>query len=483
MWKGEINKLDDYRYEIPLDKSMGMRTAGRFYTSPSGLDHIKSEDGLQQLANVATLPGIQKYSLAMPDIHWGYGFPIGGVAAFDADEGGVISPGGVGYDINCGVRLVRSNMMFKDFKDQIEEITHQMYRDIPTGVGTRGIIKVSTSELKDVCRKGAQWAVENDMGVKEDLECTEDGGFIDGADPALASERAIERGKPQLGSLGAGNHFIELQVVDKIFDTEAARVMEIEEGQITIMIHSGSRGFGYQCCDDSLAEMQKSAQKYNIELVDRQLACTPLNSKEAKDYLALMQSAANFAWCNRQIIMHAIRKGLSRKLNKSWEELGLYLLYDLAHNIAKIEEHDVYGVTKTLCVHRKGATRAFGPNNPLVTEKYRSIGQPVIIPGSMGTASYLLVGTETAMKETFGSCAHGAGRILGRRQALKQLDHTELLNEMKAKNIVVRAQSKKTLREEAPQAYKDVHAVVEASHESGIAKKVARLKPLGVIKG
>jgi tRNA-splicing ligase RtcB len=483
MWQGEIKRIDDYRYEIPLDKTKGMRVCGRFYTAPEGLEHIISEDGLQQMANVATLPGIQKYSLAMPDIHWGYGFPIGGVAAFDSNEGGVISPGGVGYDINCGVRLIRTNLMFDDFKEKIEAITHQIYRDIPTGLGTRGMIKVSTSELKDVCRKGAVWAVENDMGIQYDLDCTEDSGFIDGADPSLASNRAIERGRPQLGSLGAGNHFIEVQIVDEIFNTKAANAMGLEKGQIAIMIHTGSRGFGYQCCDDSLAEMQKAVKKYNINLPDRQLACTPLDSKEAKDYFALMRSAANFAWCNRQIITHGIRQGLSRLLGKSWEELGLFLVYDLAHNIAKIEKHKVDGVMKTLCVHRKGATRSFGPGDKRITQKYRDVGQPVIIPGSMGTASYVLVGTKIAMDETFGSCAHGAGRVLGRREALRRLDHVELLNEMKRKQIVIRAHSKKTLREEAPQAYKDVDMVVEASHESGIADKVARLKPLGVVKG
>jgi tRNA-splicing ligase RtcB len=483
MWKSEIKRITDYKYEIPMDKSMGMLTCGIFYTAPEGLDHIRSEDGLQQLANVATLPGIQKYSLAMPDIHWGYGFPIGGVAAFAADEGGVISPGGVGYDINCGVRLIRSNLMVKDIRGKIEEITHQMYRDIPVGLGDRGVIKVSNDDLLKVCKKGAAWAVEKGMGIKADLDCTEDNGCIANADAAHASKHAIERGRPQLGSLGSGNHFIEVQEVEEIYDDHSAGVMGLMKGQLTILIHTGSRGFGYQICDDSLSVMQKAAQKYGIQLVDRQLACAPLDSHEAQDYLALMRSAANFAWCNRQIIMDTIRKGLSRLLGKSWEELGLFLVYDLAHNIAKIEKHDVNGVTKELCVHRKGATRAFGPHHPLVPQRYSQIGQPVLIPGSMGTSSYILVGTEIALRDTFGSCAHGAGRMLGRREALKKLDHVKLLDDMKQKNIIIRAGSKKTLREEAPEAYKDVDMVVEAVHSSGISTRVAKLKPLGVIKG
>ena len=331
--------------------------------------------------------------------------------------------------------------------------------------------------------KGAVWAIENDMGVQSDLDCTEDGGFISGADPSLASKKAIERGRPQLGSLGGGNHFIEVQEIDEIFDDNAANAMGLKKGGLTITVHTGSRGFGYQCCDDSLVIMQKAVQKYKLDLPDRQLACAPLHSQEAKDYLAIMRAAANFAWCNRQIITHAIREGLSRLLGKSWEDLGLYLVYDLAHNIAKIEKHDVDGVTKTLCIHRKGATRSFGPGHPLIPQKYRAIGQPVLIPGSMGTASYVLVGTEKAMKETFGSCAHGAGRVLGRREALRELDHLEFLDEMKSKGIVIRAGSKKTLREEAPQAYKDIEMVVKSAESAGLAKKVARLKPLGVIKG
>jgi len=483
MWKGELKKIDDYTYEIPRDERRGMRVPGKFYIAPEGLEHVLAEDGLDQLANVATLPGIQKYSLAMPDIHWGYGFPIGGVAAFDEKEGGIISPGGVGYDINCGVRLIRTTMMVKDVKDRIEDITHQMYRDVPVGMGDRGYINVSSTELKRVMEKGSAWAVENDMGTEADLEATEDGGFIEGADATFASKKAVKRGQPQLGSLGSGNHFIEVQEIEEIYNEPAASVMGLKKGGLSILVHTGSRGFGHQCCDDSLVEMQKAVQKYKIELPDRQLACAPLYSPEAKEYLALMRAAANFAWCNRQIITHAIRKGLSRLLGKSWEELGLYVVYDLAHNVAKIEKHEVDGVVKTLCIHRKGATRAFASGHPLVPAKYKAIGQPVIIPGSMGTASYVLVGTEKAMKETFGSCAHGAGRLLGRREALRELDHEEFLEEMRKKNIVIRAGSKRTLREEAPSAYKDIHMVVKTSEEAGLAKKVAKLVPLGVIKG
>jgi tRNA-splicing ligase RtcB len=483
MWKSEIKRISDYCYEIPQDKSIGMLVPGRFYSAPDELDHILSEDGLSQLANVATLPGIQRYSLAMPDLHWGYGFPIGGVAAFSEDAGGVISPGGVGYDINCGVRLLRSKLMAEDVRGRIEDITHQIYRDIPVGTGTKGFISVTTNELKDVCRKGSRWAVEHGMGTQEDLNLTEDNGAIDNADPSFASQRAIERGRPQLGSLGAGNHFIEVQTVEEIYDKEAASVMGLSKGQITIMIHTGSRGFGYQCCDDALGVMQKAAVKYKLVLPDRQLACTPLGTPEAEHYFALMRSSANFAWCNRQILTHAIRLGVSRLLGFSQDELGLGLVYDLAHNIAKIEDHVVNGKLKKLCVHRKGATRAFPAGHPLVPDKYKSIGHPVLIPGSMGTNSYVLTGTKIALEQTFASCAHGAGRALGRRQALKQLDHEELLKEMHQKEIVIRAGSRKTLREEAPQAYKNVDSVVKACHESGIAKKVAKLRPLGVIKG
>ncbi len=479
----ELRKIDNYLWEIPVSYKQGMRVPGRIYASREMISHIEKEQVLLQVSNVACLPGIVKYSLAMPDAHWGYGFPIGGVAAFDPEEGGVVSPGGVGYDINCGVRLLRSNLRLEDLESRLERLINVLFEHVPCGVGVGGRIKLSSKEVREVLVKGARWAVEKGMGVREDLEVTEEGGEMKGADPEMISPRAYERGKGQVGTLGSGNHFLEIQVVDEVYDERLASVFDLFPGQITIMIHSGSRGFGHQVCDDNLRVMQKAVEKYRITLPDRQLACAPVESPEGRGYFSAMACAANYAWCNRQIIMHLTRESLEKFFGKSWDELGLSLIYDVAHNIAKMERHRVDGKEKVLCVHRKGATRAFPPGHPDVPPRYREIGQPVIIPGDMGRASYLLIGTKRAFEETWGSTCHGAGRMMSRHQAIREARGRSIQKEMEEIGIVVRARGKTTLAEEMPEAYKDVDKVVEVVQNAGISYKVARLKPLGVIKG
>lgn len=482
MWEGPLEKIDDFRWRIPRSYKRGMRVPGIIYASEKLLESIKKDMAPEQVANVAHLPGIQKYSLAMPDIHWGYGFPIGGVAAFDA-ETGVISPGGVGYDINCGVRIIRTNLTKKDIEKYLNKIVDALFRHVPAGVGKGGKIRVTESELKEVMVKGARWVVERGYGWKEDLERTEENGSMPGADPSKVSPRAIQRGRPQLGSLGAGNHFLEVQVVERVFDKEAAKVMGIEEGLITIMIHTGSRGFGHQVCDDYVKTLQRAMHKYGIQVPDRQLASVPFKSPEGQAYFGAMVAAANFAWANREFITHWVREAFESALGESAEKLGMHLVYDVAHNIAKVEEHDVNGTRKQVVVHRKGATRAFPKGHPKVPEVYRPVGQPVLIPGDMGTASYILIGTERAMKETFGSTAHGAGRLLSRKAAIRATVGRRVVDELKAKGIIVRAHSIETVREEVPEAYKDVDIVVDTVHRAGISKKVARMVPLAVVKG
>ena len=482
MWEGPLEKIDDFRWRIPRSYKRGMRVPGIIYASEKLLESIKKDMAPEQVANVAHLPGIQKYSLAMPDIHWGYGFPIGGVAAFDA-ETGVISPGGVGYDINCGVRIIRTNLTKKDIEKYLNKIVDALFRHVPAGVGKGGKIRVTESELKEVMVKGARWVVERGYGWKEDLERTEENGSMPGADPSKVSPRAIQRGRPQLGSLGAGNHFLEVQVVERVFDKEAAKVMGIEEGLITIMIHTGSRGFGHQICDDYVKTLQRAMQKYGIQVPDRQLASVPFKSPEGQAYFGAMVAAANFAWANREFITHWVREAFELALGESAEKFGMHLVYDVAHNIAKLEEHSVNGTRKEVVVHRKGATRAFPKGHPKVPEIYRSVGQPVLIPGDMGTASYILIGTERAMKETFGSTAHGAGRLLSRKAAIRATAGRRVVDELRAKGIIVRAHSIETVREEVPDAYKDVDIVVDTVHRAGISKKVARMVPLAVVKG
>ncbi len=481
-WKGSLEKIDDYRWRIPKSYKPGMKVPGIIYADKRLLPQIKKDQAPEQVANVAHLPGIVGYSLAMPDIHWGYGFPIGGVAAFDVDNG-VISPGGVGYDINCGVRLIRTNLTVNDIKPRLEELLRALFYNIPSGVGSKGKIRVSRKELEEVLVKGAKWAVEHGYGWKEDIEVIEENGSMQGAKPENVSQRAYERGMPQLGTLGAGNHFLEIQVVEEIFDENAAEVFGLKKGLITVMVHTGSRGFGYQVCDDNVKILGRVTQRYGISIPDRQLACAPVNSDEGRNYFGAMVAAANYAWANRQFITHWTREAFSRVFGKSPEALDMHMIYDVAHNIAKIEEHQFNGKRIKVCVHRKGATRAFGPGHPAIPEKYKSIGQPVIIPGDMGTASYLLLGTKKAMEETFGSTCHGAGRVWSRAEAIRQTRGRAIRSELKQKGILVMSASEKTLKEEVPDAYKDVDVVVDVVHHAGISKKVAKFKPLGVVKG
>ncbi|MCM8832104.1 MAG: RtcB family protein, partial [Candidatus Omnitrophica bacterium] len=433
MWQGPLEKINDYKFRIPKTYKPGMRVDGIIYANEKLLSDIKKDNAPEQVANVAFLPGIVKYSLAMPDIHWGYGFSIGGVAATDPQEGGVISPGGVGYDINCGIRVIKTNLTLEDIKDKISKILDRLYSDIPSGLGSTGEIKISHQEEKKLLLDGARWAVKKGFGIDEDLKYCEEGGAIEGADPDSVSQRAYERGKSQAGTLGSGNHFLEVQVVQEIFDKEVAEKLDLFIGQITIMVHSGSRGFGYQICDDYVRLMVSCLSKYKINVPDRQLACAPIETPEATKYIGAMRAAANYAWANRQILMHLARLSFEKIFSKSWQKLGMYLIYDVAHNIAKFEKYVIDGKEKILCVHRKGATRAFGPQNPNLPTEYKEIGQPVIIPGDMGRASYLLVGTKKAEEETFASTCHGAGRVASRSQALKTIDVEQLLKDLKAK--------------------------------------------------
>ncbi|MFC1752189.1 RtcB family protein [Thermoproteota archaeon] len=481
-WQGSLEKIDDYRWRIPKRYKQGMRVDGVIYADETLLKDIRNDKAAEQVANVAFLPGIVSSSMAMPDIHWGYGFPIGGVAATDISQGGVISPGGVGFDINCGVRLMRTNLGLDEIKSKIKDLIYILFSDVPSGVGSKGDIKVSRREEKELLVKGARWAVERGLGEENDLLHCEEEGAIAGADPSVISDRAYERGKAQSGTLGSGNHFIEVQVVDEIYDSDIADVFGVHEGQVTVMIHSGSRGFGYQVCDEYTKRMIHCLSKYKIEVPDRQLACAPVESSEGQEYLSAMRAAANYAWANRQCLMHLTRLSFERAFGKPWQRMGMSLVYDVAHNIAKIESYDIDGKKKKLCVHRKGATRALGPNHPALPDRYRPYGQPVIIPGDMGRNSYLLVGTEKA-KETFYSSCHGAGRLKSRSAAIRSFNVSNLLQELEQKGIIVKASNRKTIAEEAPLAYKNVGDVVNVVHNLGISKKVCRMRPLGVIKG
>ncbi len=482
-YEGPIERVDDYRWRLPQVASKQMRTEGIVYADEVLFESLRDDAALWQVANVACMPGIVGASMAMPDCHYGYGFPIGGVAAFDGDEG-VISPGGVGYDINCGVRLLRTNLVRGDLGSRLAQVVDQIFATVPAGVGKKGQLRMSERELEEVFVKGAQAVVNRGMGRAEDIEATEERGALPGADSTGLSDRAVQRARPQLGTLGSGNHFIEIQQVDEIYETETARVMGIEAlGQITVMIHTGSRGFGYQVCDDALDVMQGAVRKYNIELPDRQLACAPVGSPEGQRYYAHMACAANYAWANRQAITHWVREAFSQVFRQGDEKLGLELVWDVAHNIAKFEEHPVNGKSKRLCVHRKGATRAFGPGHPSLPAQYRTVGQPVLVPGDMGTASYLLVGTEEAMAQTWGSTCHGAGRQMSRTAARKTKPGEQVIRELEAQGIMIRAAGKKTIAEEMPEAYKDVDRVVEVCHQAGLSRKVARLVPIAVMKG
>ena len=475
-----LKQIDEYRWEVP--QTGGMRVPGRVYTSGRMLALLEKEQALAQVANVAHLPGIVRASMGMPDIHWGYGFPIGGVAAFDARDG-VVSPGGVGYDINCGVRLVSTALEEKDVRPKLRELVEALFRAVPSGVGSTGSVKLSEKDQKRVLKKGSRWAVENGYGEERDVHFTEDYGCMESADPAAVTDRAMGRGKKQLGTLGSGNHFLEIQMVEEIFDEEAARAFGLYEGQATVMLHSGSRGLGYQVCDDFLALMRKASSTANIELPDKQLACAPLSSDAADRYLKGMAAAANYAWANRQVLMHHARAVFEQVFRAGPNDLRMDLVYDVCHNIAKMETHEVDGKKMRLCVHRKGATRAFGPGRPELNDAYRSTGQPILIPGDMGTASYVLKGTQKAMEETFGSTCHGAGRVLSRKAALKASKGRSIARELEDKGILARWTGRSTMAEEMPEAYKDVSEVVDVVHGAGISLKVARLRPMGVVKG
>ena len=476
-----LRQIDAYRWEIPPTGKM--RTRGLIFCSAAMIPALRQDQSLQQVMNVATLPGIVGASMAMPDIHWGYGFPIGGVAAFDVNEG-VVSPGGVGYDINCGVRLLRTELRRPEILDRVPALVDGLFLNIPSGVGSRRRdLKLTAPTLRDVLRLGAAWAVQQGFGTAADLAHIEAGGQIPGADPEAVSDQALERGRDQLGTLGSGNHFLEIGYVAEIYDADLARALDIFQDQVTVIIHTGSRGLGHQVCDDFIRKLLQATARYKIELPDRQLCCAPVSSPEGQEYLGAMAAAANFAFANRQIITHWVRETLQEVLGLGPKHLGLQLVYDVAHNIAKLETHEVEGKKRRLCVHRKGATRAFPPRHPEVPAAYQETGQPVLIPGDMGRYSYLLVGTQQALVETFGSTCHGAGRILSRHQALKTARGRSVEKELAARGIIVRGAGRGTVAEEIPEAYKDVEEVVQVVHGAGISRKVARLQPLGVVKG
>ncbi|MDD5382817.1 MAG: RtcB family protein [Candidatus Margulisbacteria bacterium] len=469
-YKEVFQKIDDYRWKIPRSFKEGMRTDALIYAAEDMLQLIYEENAHLQVVNVACLPGIVGNSLAMPDIHLGYGFAIGGVAAFDPEAGGIISPGGVGYDINCGVRVLRTTLYHDEVMPKIKEIVDTLAREVPSGVGSEGPLSLSAADLDKLMVKGTKWAVEHGYGTEDDILHTEEHGAMEGADPSLVSKHAKERGTSQQGTLGSGNHFLEVQVVEEIFDETTANAFGLWKDQITIMIHSGSRGLGHQVCTDYISVMNQAAKKYNIVLPDRQLCCAPVNSPEGENYFAAMAAAANYAWANRQMLMHWTRDSFAKAMGAAPGKLGISLIYDVAHNIAKKETYKVNGKDKLLCVHRKGATRAFP-------------GDPVLVPGDMGRYSYVLVGTERAMQETWGSVCHGAGRRLSRSAATRQFSVDQLLADLGKRGVIVRTASRKGLVEEAPEAYKDVREVVDVVHNSGLARKVARMRPLGVVKG
>jgi tRNA-splicing ligase RtcB len=476
-----LHRIDADRLEVPKGYKRGMRTNGIIYVDAK-LEQGLEQKSIEQVANVATLPGIVGSSLAMPDIHMGYGFTIGGVAAFDVNDG-IISPGGVGYDINCGVRLLRTNLVKEETLPKMRELIEGLYRDIPTGVGSKGKLLLNAEEHKKVLMKGSRWVVEQGYGNASDLEHTESGGCIEGADPGIISKKAYERGRAQLGTLGSGNHFAEIQVVDKVYDDSVANALGLFDGGIVVMVHTGSRGFGHQVCTDFLEVMQRAVKKYDIDLPDRELACAPFHSREAEDYLSAMKAAANYAWANRQFITHWVNETFMKAFSAGPRAIGMSLVYDVAHNIAKVEEHTVGGKKRKLVVHRKGATRAFAAGHPELPAAYKNIGQPIIIPGDMGRASFVLAGTDKGMQESFGSTCHGAGRVMSRNQAIKKAKGRAIRQEMEDRGIIVRATGRSTLAEEMPEAYKDVSDVVDVVHHAGLSRKVARLRPLGVIKG
>jgi len=475
-------KIGENQYQIDADSNSGMKVPVRIYADEPLLQKMLSDRTIMQAKNVSSIPGIVGQSIVLPDGHEGYGFPVGGVAAMDAEEG-MISPGGVGYDINCGVRLLRSNLTEKDVRSKLKELVTDLFSSIPSGVGSKGSVKLTPSQLDEVLVKGVNWAIDNGYGSSDDADVCEENGQIQNADPNKVSDKARKRGAPQLGSLGSGNHFLEVQKVAEVHDEEAANRMGLKEGTITVLIHCGSRGFGHQVCSDYLRVAEQAMDKYDINLPDRELACVPNNSEEGESYRAAMFSALNFAWSNRQMLTHWTRKSIERVFNQSESDLDMKLVYDVAHNIAKVEKHKVDGKERKVVVHRKGATRAFPANRDEIPSKYRDLGQPVLVPGSMGTASWVLLGQPNSMDLSFGSTAHGAGRTMSRTKARRNFSEEDVKKSLNDKGIFIKALTRDGVVEETPQAYKDVDAVVNVSHNLGIATKVAKLVPIGVIKG
>ncbi|HEX3655905.1 MAG TPA: RtcB family protein [Pirellulales bacterium] len=482
-YTGPLEQVNETCWRIPRTYKPGMRVDGLIYASRELIELIRADQAPEQVANVAFLPGIQLASLAMPDIHWGYGFCIGGVCATDPAEGGVISPGGVGYDINCGVRLVRSNLFFDDVQPHLTSLIEELFRQVPTGVGRSGKYSFDRKPMRRLLAEGPSCLLERGLAVPSDIEHTEAHGRLEGADPDQVSDRALARGADQCGTLGSGNHFLEVQVVDEVFDDAAAAAMGLAAGMVCVMIHSGSRGLGYQVCDDALHSLRRAPEKYGITLPDRQLACAPIDSPEGQSYLGAMRAAANYAWCNRQLLMWQAREVFETVFAQPWQQLQMNLVYDVAHNIAKLERHTIEGREKQVWVHRKGATRAFPPGHRELPDRYRAIGQPVIIPGDMGRASWVLAGQPGSMQQTFGTACHGAGRVMSRTAAVKHAAGRRIDQELASRGIIARARSWKGLAEEQPDAYKDVNLVVDVVHQAGLAKKVARMRPIGVIKG
>jgi tRNA-splicing ligase RtcB (3'-phosphate/5'-hydroxy nucleic acid ligase) len=473
---------DEFTYEIARDSGAGMRVPGLLFSNAALLSGVAGDPSLAQLANVATLPGIQRYALAMPDIHFGYGFPVGGVAAFDLEEG-VVSPGGIGYDINCGVRLIRTSLTVEEVRPRLGPLIDRLYREVPSGVGSRGGHPLSPSGVEEVLAGGARWAVEQGLGRSSDLPVQEEEGCLAGATPAAVSEGARKRGLRQLGTLGSGNHFLEVQGVDEVFDPAFAGVLGLAPHQVVVMLHTGSRGLGHQVATDFIQEMDRSLAGQGITLVDRQLSCAPVSSEPGQRYLGAMAAAANFAWANRQAITHGVRRAFAAVFERREEDLDLSVVYDISHNMAKVEEHAVDGGRRKLLVHRKGATRAFPAGREEVPSAYRAYGQPVLIPGDMGTASYVLAGLPTSMERSFGSSCHGAGRRLSRHAAVRAFRYEEVTRSLAGRGIVVRSASREGVTEEAPGAYKDVEEVVRVAEGAGLTRRVARLVPLGVVKG
>lgn len=478
----DLKSISEYKWEIPQSFRQDMRVPVHLFATRRMLESVMKDRSLEQAVNAATLPGLVKHVVVMPDMHQGYGFPIGGVAATRLPDG-VISPGGIGYDINCGVRMLGSQISLEAAQPHLDALANALNRFCPSGVGEKGAVRMTEAELEAVCRQGSRWALKQGFASQADIRRTEESGCVEGADPSKVSQRARQRGRPQLGSLGAGNHFIEIDLVEQLFDPQAASVMGLEQGMLAVQIHCGSRGFGHQICTDYVDALQGAVRRYGIHLVDRELVCAPLNSPEGQNYLAAMRCAANYAFANRQVLANSARKAFEQVLAGKVKDWQLHQVYDICHNMGKIETHTINGERMQVCVHRKGATRAFGPGSPELPDEYKPIGQPVLVPGSMGTASWVLVGTTASMDQSFGSSCHGSGRLMSRHAAKRKVRGEKLLKELEAEGIHIRAGSMAGLAEEAPQAYKDVDQVVEAVVGAGIARKVARLHPLAVIKG